>query len=439
MSLDSQPADLSSGRQPKQRIVELDLLRGFALCGIFLMNIVAMAHPLEAYTNPLVFLMSDMVNSDEMNGWSTALNHVVFSLNYVFVNQKMMGLFSLLFGASTILFLSKLKENGQSSGYYFKRNAWLFLFGLLHGFFLYIGDILFVYGLCALILYWFVVLRARWQLILGLVIYCLPIAQQGLMQFSVDDFSMAQLQQLNDIWQPSIEAIKEAIEYKRSANYWDSVLAVFDWSNFSNEPNSIYDWYWNAILIEGFFRSFGMMLIGMSFFKWGVLPNKDKRKSTLFYLKMMIVCFVIGIIFVLVDLWLNYHHNWDASYSAIGGRLLNHIGAPFLSCAYLAMLILWSMKRSSIFIEKFKQKLQAVGRMALTNYIMQSVIGLFVFTNVGFNLYGQLNRLELVLLVLLVCLFQLWFSNVWLKCFRYGPLEWLWRSLTYVKLVKLVK
>ena len=425
---------------PKQRIVELDLLRGFALFGIFLMNIISMAQPVEAYSNPMVFLMSGLAYSENAsNGDNGILNHLIFSLNYVFINQKMMTLFSLLFGASTLLLLSKLKEKGQSSVYYFKRNGWLIIFGLLHSIFIFFGDILFIYSLCAFALYWFSELRSKWQFILGLIIYCLPIFQQGFMQISINNFSIEQLQHLNEIWQPSVEVLKEKIEYRQSLGYLEWVLSTIEWHVFSIDYGYIYNWYWDAITVEAFLRSFGMMLVGMSLYNWNVLPNQDKKKSTLFYLRMVVIGFIVGLIFTLIGLWLNYHFGWKANYTAVGGRLLNHIGTPFLACAYLGMLVLWSNKASSIWVEKLKQKLQAVGQMALTNYIMQSAIGLVMFTGVGFSFYGQLSRMELALIVFAVWLFQLWFSSIWLQHFRFGPLEWLWRSLTYTKIMKHLK
>ena len=432
--------NIVSKHHSKQRIVELDLLRGFALFGIFLMNIVSMAHPVEAYSNPMVLLMSGLTHSESVSSLNNGiLNHIVFSLNHVFVNQKMMSLFSLLFGASTFLLLSALKEQEKSSTYYFKRNGLLVLFGLLHSIFIFFGDILFIYGLCAFVLYWFSALRPKWQFILGLVIYCLPIMQQGLMQLSINNFSINLLQHLNDVWQPSAEMVKEIVEYRQSLGYWEWVLTTIEWHVFSYDYGQIYNWYWDAVTVEAFLRSFGMMLVGMSFCAWGVLPNRDKKKSTLFYLKMLIAGFIVGLTLTLIGLWLNYHHAWEASYSAVGGRLLSLIATPFLACAYLALLILWSRKVHVNWVERLKQKLQAVGRMALTNYIMQSTVGLFLFTGVGFGLYGQLNRLELVAVVFALCLFQLWFSNLWLQRYRYGPLEWLWRSLTYGKLMQLTQ
>ena len=422
----------------QQRISELDLLRGFALFGIFLMNIIAMASPLEAYTNPLAFVISDLGNSENLT-WldGHTASKLLFSLTHIFVDQKMMGLFSILFGASVMLFLSSLQEKKQSSGYYFKRNGWLFLFGLLHGVFLFIGDILFIYSICAFFLFLFSSMRPLLQFALGVIIYCVPIFMQWHMQLSIAEFSIEQLQQLKELWHPSLASLQETIEFESSASYLERILTSIGWYELTEESNAIYDWYWNAIILEVFARSFGMMLIGMSFFTVGVLPNRHKRMSVAFYRKLFIIGLVIGMSFVIGGLWLKFSYQWQATFAALGGRIFNHIGTPFVSCAYLAILVLWSHEIGRPFVQKIKENLQAVGRMALTNYILQSMIGLYLFTGIGFGLYGQLNRFELLMIVIIVCLLQLWFSGYWLKRFRYGPLEWLWRCLTYTKFMKL--
>ena len=184
----------------QQRINELDLVRGFALCGIFFINIIAMGYLLEAYLNPYAFTVSDVAPQSETT-WldGKALNSFFFIFTHVFIDQKMMGLFALLFGASAMLFLSNLKVKNLSTFCYFKRNLWLLLFGLLHATFLYSGDILFIYSLCALFLFPFSKLRPSLQLIVGLVIYCLPIYLQFKLQISINDFSVEQTQELTEL------------------------------------------------------------------------------------------------------------------------------------------------------------------------------------------------------------------------------------------------
>ena len=422
------------------RISEIDLLRGVALLGIFLMNIIAMAYPFEAYFNPTVFdTTAWYLPKGQALSNGLTLNQVIYSILHVLVDQKMMGLFSLLFGVSTMLLLNSLREKQKGLKFYFIRNVWLVVFGFFHGILLFIGDILLIYGLCALVLVFFVRLSPRWKFILGIGVYCIPIVMQTYMQFSLQEFPADQLSMLNDVWSSRPEWVTEDIKFFGTASYQDIVWFNLQIDN-SGDENVILEWYWVSIYIEGFSRSFGLMLVGMAFYDWGVMSNFRRTQyaanANAIYSKMLFMGFGVGLLIACLGLSLNFYYGWSVSFSAIGGRILNHVATPLMVCGYIALV----MKFSSS--ERFKElhireRLQAVGRMALSNYIMQSVIGLFVFTGVGLGLYAQLNRLELLGVVLLVWVLQLYMSLLWLSKFRYGPLEWLWRCLTYMKWVKI--
>ena len=426
--------NVSKAATYQPRISELDLLRGFALCGILFLNIISMGYLIEAYSNPYAFKISDIASANNVNWFDgQSVNNFFFIFTHLFIDQKMMGLFSLLFGASSMLFLSNLKTKKQSAAYYFKRNLWLLLFGLLHGIFIFSADILFIYSLCGLGLFFFSKMRPSFQFVAGLSIYSIPIYHQFNLQTLVNNFSIEQTQELIELWEPSLETIQASIEFERTANYLERIFTPFLWDGY----NDTFSLYANALMLEGFARSFGLMLIGMSFITLGILPNHGKCQPITFYKKVFVFCFLIGFTTICLGLWLNFSYNWQANYSAFGGRLLNHIGSPFLSFAYLALIMVWSNKKSTFpLLEKLKTGLIAVGRMALTNYIMQSIFGLILFTSIGFSLFGQLNRLELTSLVLIICLFQLYFSIFWLRYFKHGPLEWLWRSLTFTKFLE---
>ena len=300
----------------RQRINELDLVRGFALCGIFFINIIAMGYLLEAYLNPYAFTVSDVAPQSETT-WldGKALNNFFFIFTHVFIDQKMMGLFALLFGASAMLFLSNLKVKNLSTFCYFKHNLWLLLFGLLHATFLYSGDILFIYSLCALFLFPFSKLRPSLQVIIGLVIYCLPIYLQFKLQISINDSSAEQTQELTELWKPSLNSIKESIEFQRNSSYIEWIFPPHLWDEYSD----VYSMYSNSLMIEAFARSFGLMLIGMAFITLGVLPNHTKHKPVTFYRKLFAFGLIIGLTAIILGLWLNYYHEWDARYSVIGG------------------------------------------------------------------------------------------------------------------------
>ncbi len=418
-----------------ERITEIDLLRGLALLGIFLMNIVAMAYPLEAYTNPFAFDVSNWYLS-EAERLSTAwtINDIVFSVLHVFVDQKMMGLFSLLFGVSTMLFLEKLREQDQGLKFYFIRNGWLMLFGFLHAIFLFIGDILLIYGFCAMFLLLFARLKPQWKILLGLVIFYVPVVMLISMQSSVVSFAPEQLNELEELWRPSVESVRGQIEWMHIPSYGSFILNNLGFLEVVDDENSIEYWYGNALFFEGFARSFGMMLVGMGMYQFGFLSNLSKH-ATAAHFKISAIGMLLGVTIAYYGLWLNYSHDWQASYSAIIGRVANNIATPLMTLAYAMLCVAWVKNVQSIHFKKLQIALQAVGRMALSNYIAQSMIGVFLFTGVGLALFGRLSRFELLLIVLCVWAIQLSLSVWWMKRFRFGPLEWLWRCLTYGKLV----
>ncbi|MEL6842450.1 MAG: hypothetical protein AAFP02_04495, partial [Bacteroidota bacterium] len=144
------------------RIISIDVLRGFALLGILIMNIVIFAMPTQAYFNPFVY---------ELSGW----DQVFFAINHVIADQKFMAIFSMLFGASTLLFIQSAEKKGKRAGLlFYLRNFWLLLIGLMHTIFIWHGDILMVYAVCSFVLFLFRKINPRIQLGLGLMIYLIP-------------------------------------------------------------------------------------------------------------------------------------------------------------------------------------------------------------------------------------------------------------------------
>lgn len=422
-----------------KRIVEIDLLRGLALLGIFLMNIIAMAYPLEAYTNPFAFDVDHWhLPTGERVPFGWTVNEVIFSVLHVFVDQKMMGLFSLLFGISTMLFLEKLREQQQSLKFYFIRNGWLILFGFLHGIFVFIGDILLIYAICSMILWVFARMKAHWQLVFGILVFYVPVVMLLLMQSSINSFTPEQLLQLEGIWMPSSEHILQQIEWAQLPLYSDFLLNNLGFLQDAGELSSVGTWYGSALFFEGFARAFGMMLVGMGLYQLGFLSQATQEKESK-RIKAGLIGLFVGVMLACCGLWLNYSHDWQAAYSAIQGRVLNNIATPLMVFAYAMLCLVWAKSARSAFSRKLQNALQAVGRMALSNYITQSVVGLILFTGMGFTLYGQLNRFELLLIVILVWALQLMVSVWWMNRFYLGPLEWLWRCLTYFKWVRLCR
>lgn len=405
----------------KQRITAIDLLRGFALLGILLMNMSNFSMPDIAYFNPTVY------GGDEW--W----NRLFFGLNHIFADQKMMAIFSMLFGASVMLVTENIEKRGKNPiGFHYIRNFWLLIIGLIHSIFIWDGDILMIYALSAFVLYWFRKLNPKWQFALGLIVFFFPsivnIGINGLLPYLND----ADIQSLNTYWQPSERAISKEIALYRGPYTEQFAYRMGD--NIVSAPYTDGQGLLElSLLVEFFGRALGMMLVGIAFYSWGILTA---QKSDLFYRRLVLIGFGIGLPVVLWGLYQYNAHEWAAEYSLFLGRVPNHIGTPLIASGYIGLIMLWSQ---TDFFAKFQERLIAVGRTALTNYIGQSIIGTAVFYGFGLGLYGQLSRSLQMFVIVGIWIFQLWFAHLWLRYFHYGPLEWAWRSLSYFKLQPMQK
>jgi len=160
--------------------------------------------PDVAYSNPTTYGGDDF--------W----NRLVFALSHIFVDQKMMALFSMLFGASVLLVTRSIEKRGESPfKFYYLRNFWLLIIGLLHSVLLWSGDILVIYALCSFVLYWFRKMRPLWQLTVGLIIFFVPSLFNVWAQGAIDWRDSAEIQPLVDSWQPSADYLASDIEYYR--------------------------------------------------------------------------------------------------------------------------------------------------------------------------------------------------------------------------------
>ena len=409
---------------PTQRRIEsLDFVRGCALFGILLMNIVAMGLG-PAYDNPTIL------------GGDQGINLQTWYFFNVGFEGTQRGLFSILFGAGVILLTSRLEKSGKpdADDIYFRRNLWLIVFGLFNAWvLLWVGDILYVYGITALFLFAFRKLAGKTLLALGLGAFVLASAWSGL-ETANSLSAHARYEQAAKVPEAKRtadqkEAIKkwkeeerhgpppEAVEQMKkemSSSYWSAMKALAPIiSKF--ESWKLYRW---------FFDVFGMMMIGMALFKLGVLTLDVPTRT---YVAMMIGGYAIG-------LPLNvYEANWIMNHGFTS--LAYHQAAITYDFSRLAMTtghlgLLMLFLKSGIF-GWFRRSMAAVGRMALTNYLTHSAIALIFFILLGY--WGTLERYQLYYVVFSIWLAQLIVSPIWLSYFQFGPVEWLWRYLTYGK------
>ena len=388
----------------QDRIETLDVLRGFALLGILTMNIRGMAAPLSAYMYP--YALFDYIGQSRVAYLFTS---IVFDL-------KMMGLFSMLFGASALLYAAKSSESGKPPrGLWFRRMGWLLAIGLAHAYFLWGGDILVPYALCGMLILWWVRRLPAGALMAGgialLAIGAVLTIWHGLTWGGMTDAERAQEAA---IMMPTREQAHEHLGWMLGS-YTNTVARhaplVFMFETFFFV--SFFLW-----------RCGGMMLLGMALYKWGFL---DGRSSTRLYVRTAALCIPAGLALA----WYGtvaLERVQFALPQRIVLDLWNYAGAVLASVGYAAALIL-AVKLEAV--SRLRKALAAVGQMALSNYLLHSVVASALFLGWGFGLAGQLDYAEQLAVVAAIWVVQLALSPVWLAHYRFGPAEWLWRSLTY--------
>ena len=388
------------------RLQSLDLLRGIAILGILIMNIQSFAMPSSAYNNPLAF------------GDLSGFNKITWILSHLFADQKFMSIFSILFGAGIVLITEKKElHTGSSVKLHYTRNLILLLIGLLHAHLIWYGDILVAYALCSFIVYPLRKLSPKKLLITGLLIVSVPSFLNGLFQFSLPYMPASELQDLHMDWAPTNELIEQEITAFSSS--LSSQIKI-------NSQKALFLETF-VFLILFLWRAGGLMLVGMALYKWGVLSAVRSRS---FYLKSAFYSLTIGFPIVIYGMYMNFTMNWDFQYSMFTGSQFNYWGSLFIAYGYISLIMVFAQSDN---YNTIKKRLASIGQMALTNYILHSFIGAFIFFGIGFGLFGQIDRSFQMLIVSIVCILQYLTSEKWLSSYKFGPLEWVWRSLTYGK------
>jgi uncharacterized protein len=167
------------------------------------------------------------------------------------------------------------------------------------------------------------------------------------------------------------------------------------------------------------------MLVGMALYKWGIL---SAQKSHSFYIKGLLISWMIGLPLSIYGVIRNFEENFSLEFSMFIGSQFNYWGSLFIAFGFICLIMLFA---KATFASGLKSRFAAIGQMAFTNYIMQSLIAVFIFHGVGLGLFGEVDRTGQILITLGIWIVQFIWSKPWLAKFRFGPLEWLWRSLTY--------
>jgi uncharacterized protein len=387
-----------------ERIEVLDVLRGFAVLGILLVNIQSFAMVDPAYFNPTVV------------GDLTGVSLAIWLVTHVFFDLKFITIFSMLFGAGIVLFCSRVEgRGGRPARVHYRRTLVLLLFGVGHAYLLWTGDILVWYSFSALLAYLFWRMRPGWLMFWACALFSTGTGLYLFFQWSMPYWPPDAVQGALLWWDPPPEVIAERLQAYRS-----------DWmEQMGQRVPSALALHTFVYLIFALWRTLGAMLAGMAFLKWGVL---SAQRSNRFYATMMVVGAAAGFPLILYGVHWNFSHDWSLQHSMYGGFLFNYWGSLLVGCAYIAGIML--VHRNGL-LAGVRSLLAPVGRMAFTSYILQTVICTTIFYGHGLGLYGHVSRSGQVLIVLAVWVVVVAVANLWLARFRFGPLEWLWRTLTY--------
>ena len=356
------------------RITSLDLIRGVAVLGILLMNAVSFRFGHGPYFN---------LNAGGSESW---LDWTVGIFGEVFVDQKFMGVFSLLFGAGMVLFIDRASRRGRRAALLnLWRNGLLLLIGVLH-FLVWDGDVLIAYALSSVFL---IALRKlpNWALIsLGVAVFNLSVATAFLTQRLADTTDAS----LSGLWMPGEVSDQEVL---------------------------------GLVLVLGFFlRALGLILVGAGLYRTGFMDG-DLPPQT--YQLAAVVGLAVGLPLAATGVIITALNDYSREIAFIG-QIPNIVGTIPSSLGYMSLIILWN----SLPDNWLKKRLRAVGRMALTNYLTQTALGVLVLTTLLGNA-DFVSRSVILVFVFAVWALQLWWSQAWLDRFLFGPAEWLWRVATY--------
>ncbi|MGB3739255.1 MAG: DUF418 domain-containing protein [Pontixanthobacter sp.] len=398
------------------RIRSLDYIRGIAVMGIVFANIIGFGQTLTAYVWPAAFIADD----GDPGGW-------LWIAQFVAVDGKFRGLFTVLFGAGLMLFMTKAWASGATRWLQLRRLAILLVFGMAHYFLIWRGDILIGYAIIGMIALLFVHMTGRGQLLLGLIGYLGgAILYAGMfvpLSFIADtDFgrtpAMADMRAdlLVTVETTMIDERAE-IERIRAGDY--AAYIRNNWSEHRWEPIG------NVALF--IFETLPFMLIGMGLYRIGFFGGAiDDR--TLDRWGWTGIAVGVGLSLP-IALWVKAGgFTFYGTFAAMVGLL------PIPQLAMTMGLAALLVRHTPVAAGWFARRVIAAGRAAFTNYLGTSIVMIALFHGWGGGLFGELNRPQLYGLALGMCALMLMWSAPWLDRFRYGPLEWVWRCLTYARL-----
>ena len=395
----------------------IDAVRGFAVLGILLMNIVGMGMPTFAYVDPTYY------------GDLTGANFWAWAINFVVTDGKMRALFTMLFGASMLLIADRAegRKPGPAETHY-RRLFWLLIIGFLHAYLLFFGDILVCYAIAGAIAFPFRKLGARTLIVLGTVIL-LALLTKGVVEG--EHIKALQAAAASGAATPAQAAQWQELQLfldapKSTAQEEIAWMQRDFFSALKSRMRAAIIVQLGYLPLDAIPEAVGQMLIGAGLFRLGFFTLRWSSRA---YAAMIAVGYGLG---VPAMVWLCWS-TVQADFEAVRQHwffVWTAAPRPLVALAHASVLML--VIRSGA-LKVLVNRLEAAGRMAFSNYLMTSIITTFVFCGFGLGLYGELERHQLYYVVAGVWAFILLWSRPWLAAFQYGPFEWVWRSLVMWK------
>jgi uncharacterized protein len=388
----------------QDRYDSIDLLRGIALLGILVMNIQSFAMPMAAYFNPTAL------------GDRGAVDFYVWAFSHLFFDQKFMTIFSWLFGAGIVLMTARAAERGvRPAVFHYRRMLALLVFGVIHAYLIWDGDILVLYSICGAILYPFRRLRPMVLLTLGLLSLAIGSSLMIAGGFYIPRGPAEAVNEFQQFWAPTAEQLQ-----RETLAFQGGWLA-----QMPERAAHALDFHLSDIWLWGIWRAGGNMLIGMALVKWRVVTAELPQN---FYRDLAVIGFGFGLPLVSGGVASMNAHDWETFHSFFIAGQFNYWASLLVAAGWVGFTIsLWHVG----FAPGLTARLIAVGRTAFSCYILTSLICTFVFYGHGLGFYAHVSRPGQLGVTLAVWITLLIAAPLWLERFRFGPLEWVWRTLTY--------
>ena len=381
------------------RIDSLDLIRGVAILGILIMNITSFSHIGMAYLNPKLG-----AGIEGINGW-------IHSFAFLFADMRFMSMFSILFGAGMMLFVRNIEQKGlKPVKYHYKRMFLLLCFGLIHAHLIWMGDILVPYAICGCLVFLIRNWSSKALVALASIFFMIPVVMNLLIYCTLSPSELGEI--YGGIWNP--ESSNEIQAYQSS--YFGQMEA---------RSQGAYYLETSQLLSEGLWRYSAMMITGILLFR---LDWFKAIKGGAYYLRFGLVFLITGLVISAFGLYLSYERLWEGAWSMTVGHQFNYIASFFMALSYISILVFCSTVGLG---RRVQNLLKKVGRMAFTNYIMSSIVCTFIFYGHGLGYFAQFDRVQQWGVVLFVWLLIVLLSNWVMSRYRQGPLEFIWRKLTY--------